>query len=181
MANLTAIKAVVPSIKGDITVSDSLSSGQFVLNIVSPPGTKALVGIPKKRPWQSVTANNQPVWNQGSFRPGIAGVTGAGEDSLYVMFNVDPGTWRFVALLTPVGVSQQPEREPSSPYSVNMRKVAGGFAFDPGFAGKTKKVEVYDLSGRLVCSKAVMNDNINLQKDFCLPDNVYVVKVKTVR
>jgi hypothetical protein len=40
---------------------------------------------------------------------------------------------------------------------------------------------VYNLSGRLVCSKAVMNNNINLQKDFCLPINVYVVEVKTVR
>jgi alpha-L-rhamnosidase len=181
MANLTAISGVVPSIKGNITVSDSLSASQFVMSLVSPSGTKALVGIPKKRAWQSVTANGGTVWNQGAFLAGVSGVSGAGEDSLYIKFNVDPGAWRFVASLLPVGVSEQPEKELSNSYSVNMRKVADRVAFDPEFAGKTKTVKVYNLSGRLVCSKAVMNNIINLQKDFCLPVNVYVVEVKTVR
>jgi alpha-L-rhamnosidase len=87
MANLTAISGVVPSIKGNITVNDSLSSSQFVMNLTSPQGTKALVGIPKKRAWQSVTANGGTVWNQGAFLAGVSGVSGAGEDSLYIKFN----------------------------------------------------------------------------------------------
>jgi hypothetical protein len=175
------MSAAVPSINGNITVNDSLSASQFIMNLASPSGTKALAGIPKKRAWQSVTANGRAVWNEGTFLAGVSGVSGTGEDSLYIKFNVDPGAWRFVASLVPVGVSRQPEQEPSNPYSVYMRKVAGRVAFDPEFAGKTKMVKVYDLSGRLVCSKAVMNNAINLQKDFRLPDNVYFIEVKTVR
>jgi len=181
MANLTAISGVVPSIKGNITVIDSLSASQFIMNLTSPSGTKALVGIPKKRAWLSVTVNGRAVWNQGAFLAGVSGVSGAGEDSLYIKFNVDPGAWRFAASLAAVGVSKQPQQEPSNSYSVPMRKVAGSVAFDPQFAGKTKMVKVYNLSGRLVCSKAVMNNAINLRKDFCLPANVYVVNVQTVR
>ncbi|MBN1128684.1 MAG: hypothetical protein JXA71_06840, partial [Chitinispirillaceae bacterium] len=141
-----------------------------------------LAGIPKKRAWLSVTGNGQTIWNQGTFATNVPGITGAGEDSLYIKFNVNPGTWRFVASLVPVGVlSQQPEQELSNSYSVTMRKVVGRVALAPELAGKTKMVKVYNLSGGLVCSKAVMNNNINLQKDFCLPINVYVVEVKTVR
>src|SRR6185369_10962457 len=62
MAQLTAVSAIVPSIKGDITVNDSLSSGRFSMNLVSPPGTQALVGIPKKRAWKSISANGLTVW-----------------------------------------------------------------------------------------------------------------------
>jgi alpha-L-rhamnosidase len=109
MAHLTTINVVVPSIKGNISVSDSLSARQFIMNLVSPSGTNALVGIPKKRAWRSVTANGHTIWNLGTFIAGISGVSGAGEDSLYIKFNVDPGAWRFVASLVPVGVSQQPE------------------------------------------------------------------------
>ena len=180
MANLTAISGVVPSIKGNITFSDSLSVSQFVMNLVSPSGTRALVGIPKKRAWQSVTANGGTVWNQGAFLAGVSGVSGAGEDSLYIKFNVDPGAWRFVASLLPVGVTRQTEQELSNSYSVTMRKAAGSVAFGPEFAGKAKMVNVYNLSGRLVCSKAFMDNNINLQKDFYLPVSVYVVEVKMV-
>jgi hypothetical protein len=109
MAHLTAINMVVPSIKGNITVNDSLSASQFIMNLASPSGTKALVGIPRKLAWQSITANGHTVWNLGTFIAEVSGVSGAGEDSLYIKFNVDPGAWRFVASLVPVGVSQQPE------------------------------------------------------------------------
>ena len=181
MANLTATSEVVPSIKGNITVNDSLSAGQFVMNLASAQGTKALVGIPKKRAWQSVTANGNAVWNQGAFIAGVTGVSQAGEDSLYIKFNVDPGVWRFAASLVAVGVTQHPEKELPNSNSVNICKVAGSIAFGPEFAGKTKMVTVYDLSGRLVCSKAILKNAINPRKDFNLPDNVYVIGVKTVR
>jgi len=181
MAQLTAINAVVPSIKGNIAVSDSLSASQFIMNLASPTGTKALVGIPKKRAWKSVTANGRAIWNQGAFVTGVTGVSEAAEDSLDIKFNVDPGTWRFAASLEPAGVAPRPKRELSNSFSVDLRKVAGQVAFDPEFAGKPKRVEVYDFSGSLLCSKAVMKNSIDLQKDLGLPVNVYVVKVTTVR
>lgn len=103
LANLTAIGVVVSSIKGNITVNDSLSARQFIMNLTSPSGTNALVGIPRKRAWQSVTANGQAVWNKGVFVDGVLGVSEAGEDSLYRKFTVDPGEWRFAASLDAVG------------------------------------------------------------------------------
>jgi hypothetical protein len=151
------------------------------MNLASPQGTKALVGIPRKRAWQSVMTNTTPVWNNGTYLTGVTGVSGAGEDSLYIKFNVDPGAWRFTASLDPVGVSERPEQVPSNLYSVKIRKTAGSVAFGQEFAGMIKMVRVYDLSGRLVFSNAVIKNNVNLQKDFCLPDNVYVVEMKTVR
>jgi hypothetical protein len=102
MSQPTAISAVVPSIKGNIAVSDSLSSSQFIMNLSSPSGTKAMVGIPKKRAWQLVTVNGQAVWSQGKFCSGVAGVSEAGEDNLYIKFNVDPGASRFVASLVTI-------------------------------------------------------------------------------
>ncbi len=186
MAQLTAINAVVPSIKGNITVNDSLSTSQFIMNLVSPLGTQALVGIPKKRAWQSVTANGRTVWNKGVFVTnitGVSGVAGVSEtdaDSLYIKFNVDPGTWRFAASLVPAGVLSQSKKESSNSYTVDMRKAGGKISFNPEFAGKVKMVEVYNLSGSLLCSKAIMKNSIDLQKDLGLPVNVYVVKVKTI-
>jgi hypothetical protein len=35
----------------------------------------------------TVTANGGTVWNQGAFLAGVSGVSGAGEDSLYIKFN----------------------------------------------------------------------------------------------
>jgi hypothetical protein len=108
MGDLTAISQTVPSVRGDITVIDSLSTDRSVMRLGSPAGTKALIGIPKKRAWQSVTANGRPVWNRGMFLSGAAGIAGAGEDSLHIKFTVDPGDWRFEARTTPVALGDSP-------------------------------------------------------------------------
>jgi hypothetical protein len=181
MAQLTAVNAVVPSIKGNIVASDSLSASQFVMNLVSPAGTKALVGIPKKRAWQSVTANGHAVWNQGAFVTGASGISPAGEDSLDIKFNVDPGTWRFSAGLVPVAIPPASKPEAATSYSVDLRAGEGRIVFDPAFAGKRKRVEIYNLSGKMLRSQSGMKNSIDLRKDMGLPIDVYVVKVKLVR
>jgi hypothetical protein len=151
------------------------------MNLVSPSGTKALVGIPKKRAWQSVTANGHAVWNQGAFVTGIPGISQAGEDSLDIRFNVDPGTWRFSAGLVPAAVSPASKPEGTTSYSVDLRAGEDRVNFNPGFAGMPKWVEVYDLSGKLVRSQSFLKNSISLRKDLGLPTDVYVVKVKLVR
>ena len=45
-----------------------------------------------------------------TFLAGVSGVSGAGDDSLDIKFNVDPGL-AFWGIIVPVGVSQQPEKE----------------------------------------------------------------------
>jgi hypothetical protein len=62
-----------------------------------------------------------------------------------------------------------------------MRMVAGRVAFGPEFAGKTKMVKVYNLSGGLVYSASVLENSVDLQADFGLPIGLYVVNAKVAR
>jgi len=101
MGQLTAVSAVVPSVKGSISVGDSLFADRFTMDLVSPDGTEAIVGIPKKKDWLSVTANGRVVWNKGTYISGETGISEAGVDDRYIKFKVAPGTWRFISLLIP--------------------------------------------------------------------------------
>ena len=94
---LTSAAATVPSPHGLITVSHALSDTTYLLQLTSPSGTQAVVGIPRKHSWTSITANGVTVWSQGNFVSGVPGVSGAGTDNLYINLNVAPGTWRLVA------------------------------------------------------------------------------------
>ncbi|ATB37167.1 hypothetical protein CYFUS_002588 [Cystobacter fuscus] len=62
------------------------SVGSYVLNLTSPAGTQALVGIPRKQPWTSVSVNGVTVWREVQFVDGAAGVSQAGADSAYIKF-----------------------------------------------------------------------------------------------
>jgi alpha-L-fucosidase len=57
----------------------------------------------------------------------------------------------------------------------------GRIHFTQEYAGKTKSVAVYSLSGRLLGMKTFNKNNIDLQKDFGVSKNVYIVKIANVR
>jgi hypothetical protein len=97
LGTLTSVSATVPSVRGSITASHTLSATSYTLALISPAGTQALVGIPRKRAWTSVTANGATVWTQAGFASGVTGISAGGTDSQYIKFNVAPGTWQFVA------------------------------------------------------------------------------------
>ena len=98
-AFLNAINVVVPSIKGNVTVSIKKSVAEYSLRLTSPANTTAIVGIPKASfsKLNSIKANGMTIW-KGSFVGGVNGVTWNGEDASYVKFNVTPGTWKFRGL-----------------------------------------------------------------------------------
>jgi hypothetical protein len=96
LGTLTSVSATVPSVRGSISVSHTLSATSYTLALTSPVGTNAVVSIPKKHAWTTVTANGAIVWNRGTFT-NAAGITSAGEDSAYIRFNTAPGTWQFAA------------------------------------------------------------------------------------
>jgi hypothetical protein len=177
---LKTVAVTVPSVKGTILVDHSLSSTKYELKLTSPAGTNAIVGIPKKFPWKSVSVGDKCIWNEGIYGA-TGGISSAGEDSLYIKFSVDPGVWHFTASLIPVGISQQPKQVMSNSRCVNIRKITDNIVFESESAGDTKLVKVYTLSGRLVFSKTVLSNKINLQKDFGLPINVYIVKIKIAK
>jgi len=94
---LTSVSATVPSVRGTIHVSHTLSATSYTLALVSPAGTQATVGIPRRQNWTSITANGRVVWSQGTFMTGVTGVTGLSADSQYINLSVAPGTWQFAA------------------------------------------------------------------------------------
>lgn len=95
-AFLTEMKTVVPTIKGDVTVRVHKTATQYSLNLDSPDGTLAIVGIPKRAfsKLDSIAVNGTNIWD-GTYRSGVEGITWNGEDKDYIKFNADPGTWAF--------------------------------------------------------------------------------------
>jgi hypothetical protein len=159
---LTAVSVSVPSNLGTISTTDSLQSTRFTMLLASPAGSQALVGIPRRHAWQSVTANGNAVWNQGTFVP-QTGVTGAGVDSQYIKFNVAPGTWQFVAALTPVsarGLSgREMQQSKELKVSVNGNRMALHVVC-PGAFG----LQVFDAAGKTLATCRGID-----QGDFVLP------------
>jgi hypothetical protein len=98
-AFLTAIKVVVPSIKGNVRVELNKTAQEYALTVTSPPETTAIVGIPKGSfsRLERIEANGATIW-EGTFRGGVTGITWDGEDSEYVKFKVTPGTRKLVGM-----------------------------------------------------------------------------------
>lgn len=98
-AFLNALKVVVPSVKGAVTVQILKTAKTYALGLTSPANTTAIVGIPKSAFSQlkTIKANGTLVWN-GAYRGGVEGVSWHGEDADYIKFNVAPGRWQFQGL-----------------------------------------------------------------------------------
>ncbi len=97
-AFLSAIKVVVPSIKGNVTVELKKTASEYALTLISPAATTAIVGIPKGSfsKLDSIKAGDTTIWN-GTYRGGVEGITWNGEDAGYVKFNLAPGAWKLIA------------------------------------------------------------------------------------
>jgi len=114
-AFLTAIKVVVPSIKGSITVDLKKSATDYSLDLDSPADTTAIVGIPKGSftTLREIKVNDTTIWN-GSYLGGATGISWVGEDADYVKFKASPGRWKFSGLGTLSLTSPKPLPLPPS-------------------------------------------------------------------
>ncbi len=114
-AFLTAIKVVVPSIKGNVTVDLKKTATEYTLTLSSPSNTTALVGIPKRSftKLDEIRINGHAIWS-GTYRGEVRGVTWEGEDADYVKFTVTPGTWTLVGTGTLPLDSLKPVPKPAS-------------------------------------------------------------------
>ena len=52
---------------------------------------------------------------------------------------------------------------------------------DPSLAGKTKTVSVYTLGGKLVGSKTISKNRVDLRRDCGVPEGVYIIKAAIVQ
>ncbi|MBI1331261.1 MAG: Bacterial alpha-L-rhamnosidase [Armatimonadetes bacterium] len=93
-AFLTSIKTEVPSIRGPVKVSISKTKSRYTLDLISPPGTTAVVGIPRASftRLDSIEVGGKEAW-KGAF---FGGALGDGDEGGYVRFRVPAGHWTFV-------------------------------------------------------------------------------------
>ncbi len=114
-AFLKAIKVVVPTIKGNVTVDLNKTATEYALDLDSPADTTAIVGIPKGSftNLREIKVNDTSIWN-GSYHEGANGIAWIAEDAEYVKFKVSPGRWRFSATGTLPLTSPKPLPMPPS-------------------------------------------------------------------
>jgi alpha-L-rhamnosidase len=146
---LKTVAVIVPSVNGAISVDHSMSATKYELKLTSPAGTKAIVGIPKKYAWKSVSAGGECVWSEGTYGA-LAGVSSAGEDSLYIKFSVDPGTWDFTTSLNPgIVTGAIGSHYNAVKPSIHFLQSEKGLRIEP--AGHSPcRITVLDFSGRTV-------------------------------
>ncbi|WP_194842445.1 alpha-L-rhamnosidase N-terminal domain-containing protein [Endozoicomonas sp. OPT23] len=95
MGKLTSIQQRVPSIKGNIDLTLNKEDWGVGITLDSPVNTVAKVGIPLNYFTQlnSVEINGTTVYSDGSASGSLGGVEFAGQNSQFVMFNLQPGSW----------------------------------------------------------------------------------------
>lgn len=111
---LTKIKVVVPSVKGNISVSIKKSTTTYSILLTVPKETNAIVGIPKKSftKLNIIKVNGQLIWN-GNYINTVKSISWQGENDDYIMFNTVPGSWNFIAAgVLPIA---SPKPLPASP------------------------------------------------------------------
>ncbi len=114
---LKHVDALVPSIKGDITVRvNKTEPDHFVVDVQFPPATTPIVGIPKNafahEPVNAIEANGVIVWRRGYFIGSDTPVSWAGEDHQFYKFKVESGPLRLTALRAPLDVQKTPGSSP---------------------------------------------------------------------
>jgi len=99
MGSLKTINAKVVSVKGMIALQLSNTKAAIMLDLASPSGTRATVGIPLRagETITEVTANGKVVWNAGMTIVTVPGLRFIEATPQYLMFAVDPGQWSFIA------------------------------------------------------------------------------------
>ncbi len=83
MGSLTRIQSVVPTVKGEIRLTLEQTDDTFTIDITSPPGAKAEVGIPK-RPGMKIELSDSSIRRSG-------------EDERYLRIPITPGSSRIHA------------------------------------------------------------------------------------
>ncbi len=97
LGSLTSINAVVPTVKGNLTVNISAgNTSNYSMSVASPGGTTGYIGVPKLNSNPSITANGTNVFQDGSPTGSVSGLAYQSNDGSYVYFNANPGTWNFV-------------------------------------------------------------------------------------
>ena len=98
MGPLKHIRTIVPSVKGDIELELHNQPDSFTMDLTSPEGTSAIVGIPRTAAENvSIKVNGPPVWRNGKSEGTLKGLNFLENGKNYIKFSVEPGKWSFKA------------------------------------------------------------------------------------
>jgi len=99
MGPLKHIKTVVPSVKGDIQLELQNQADSFTIHLVSPKGTEAIIGLPKRSgvPVKHIVSDGKTVWPGGAVKQAPVGLRFIKETEHFIQFSVQPGGWTLSA------------------------------------------------------------------------------------
>jgi len=105
LADLKQISGTVPSPHGDIKASCSINTDNdtLVQELTSPSNTICLIGVPKQafgqsRTLKEIKIGSTLIWQNGAAAENVSGIQFYQEDSQYILFKVQPGTWSFCSV-----------------------------------------------------------------------------------
>lgn len=97
--HLKEIHQVVPSVKGVIDFKMHRNNENSVINLQSPEGTTAILGIPTcLGQIKTIMVNDKVVYDNHTHVRNIRGVSYNGRNDTHLKFLVSPGSWKFEAV-----------------------------------------------------------------------------------
>ena len=98
LVDMTAVKQIVPSVRGNIVADIRRTANSYELDLTAPTQTTAIVGIPKTLgKIGQIKVNGVTVWSNGAFVKDARSITPLDEDAEFVKFKVPAGEWKVVA------------------------------------------------------------------------------------
>lgn len=155
LGNLNQVSVRVPSIKGniDVEINRNQEAQTYEMSLVSPENTVARVAIPRFEMENTrVYANGTVVFEDGIATEAVDGVAYESDDSDYIYFLVQPGTWNFGADIKAPAIADE--------YIVSIDATEGGYVTVDGERIATPFTANY-AAGTEITLEAICNEDMN--------------------
>jgi len=177
-AGISTIKSKVPTVKGDIHLDLAFNTNTESIKLISPEGTKAIVGIPKSNfTVNTITLNGLKIWN-GTFTPNVTGVKWISEDEHFIKFSVGSGSWQFVAdgSKYPTGISDDQSLNLTTTIYPNP---AGDTVRIKLISQEPTSIRIFDTNGKVVYSVSDVKADLSIPTRVIGGTGIYLVNVGT--
>ncbi|WP_159951811.1 alpha-L-rhamnosidase-related protein [Polaribacter septentrionalilitoris] len=99
LVDFKQLKKIIPTVKGNIEIDLELKETTYQITLKSPENTKAIIGIPKTdKVIKEVWVNEKCIWKKGKNKKKLNGLVYSSEDSKYLKFKANSGTWYVKAI-----------------------------------------------------------------------------------
>ena len=99
LLHFKSIQKSIPTVKGTIHIDIEKTESTYLLQLVSPEKTTAIIGIPKlDKEIKEVVVNGKTVWRKGTNKSFVAGLAYEGESKEFIKFKVQYGNWKVKAI-----------------------------------------------------------------------------------